>query len=655
MSVSVVVNGPGKESDEYQAALCLKEIILNSLPASAKGEILLYANATLFGQTVKDIDILMAGYLQNYAVNAEFHINGEGYKKEPVEIRSFCTTIEVKRHDISGIFLQGTDFYVVYGKGSHCVTEQSNRQKISAMEFFKRNTMTPLFITNIIWFTQITPSELHTLLSHNGHKIASNTLGRSFDFKDLMCILISEQTPYKYRNSYILRAADDPASIKEIRTVLSLFSTKKEQMGELTRQKIEQIASRSFIGNEQLISTDKFSICRGRAGTGKTVGLIHAAIHLVNEEQARVLLLTYNKALVSDLRRLLAFMELPDMFQENCLHINTMHSYFYHLANTVLYSGKTEGNSFLDNYECILQELLSFMEDTVGIDLVKELCASDSALNWDYALIDEAQDWSIAERDIILKLFGREKIIIADGGQQFVRGIDACDWSVMHSRNSIKLKYCLRQKENLVSFINTYVQKIGVLGSKVLTKNNLLGGKIVITSDHDLYETIRKELIMLQQAGNANYDMLCLVPHALVKKQYEDSEFLLKSQFEQQGILVWDGTSSSNRDSYPVNLQEVRVLQYDSARGLEGWTVVCLDFDLFISEKETEYVDGDVNALLLESKEERKKKYLCNWAMIPFTRAIDTLVITVSNPESEVSQLIKAIADELPDFVYWQC
>ena len=63
MSVSVTVCGPGQESDEYQAALRLKEIIINSLPASAMGEILLYANATLFGQTVKDIDILMAGIL----------------------------------------------------------------------------------------------------------------------------------------------------------------------------------------------------------------------------------------------------------------------------------------------------------------------------------------------------------------------------------------------------------------------------------------------------------------------------------------------------------------------------------------------------------------------------------------------------------------
>lgn len=655
MAVSVTVCGPGRESDEYQAALRLKEIIMNSLPASALGEILLYANATLFGQAVKDIDILMAGYLQNYTVDAEFYANNEGYKKESVEIRSFCTTIEVKRHDVSGISLQGTDLYVDYSNGWHCVTEQSNKQKISAMEYFRRNIMTPLFVTNIIWFTQVTPGELRNLLSHDGNVLASNALGSSFDFKDLVRIIILEQTPYKYRGSFILSSTDDPNSIKQIRHVLSLFSTKKEQMGELTRKKIEQITSSSFISSELISSIDQVSICRGRAGTGKTVGLLHAAIHLVNEKQARVLFLTYNKALVSDIRRLLAFMELPDMFQPKCLHVNTMHSYFFHLANAVLFSKKANGSSFLENYDKILKELRDFMQDDEGITLVKEQCASDRELDWDYVLIDEAQDWSEVERDIILKMFDNDKVLIADGGQQFVRGIEACDWSVIRNRNNIRLKHCLRQKENLVSFINAYVQKLDVLGSKVLTKNNLPGGKVVIASDSDLYKVHKLENEKLQKAGNTNYDMLYLVPHSLVTKDYGESEFALKGQFERKGILVWDGTSAKNRDSYPVDLQEIRVLQYDSARGLEGWTVVCMDFDQFIAEKKAEYVDGEVNALLLESKEEREKKYICNWALIPLTRAIDTLIITIKDVESDTAKLLKSIADEFPDFVQWQC
>ena len=104
-------------------------------------------------------------------------------------------------------------------------------------------------------------------------------------------------------------------------------------MGEMTRHRIEQLTNRAFQSNALIDTQGKVSIYRGRAGTGKTVGLIQTAIHLVDEEQARVLMLTYNKALVSDIRRLFALAELPDMFETNCVHISTMHSYFFKLAN----------------------------------------------------------------------------------------------------------------------------------------------------------------------------------------------------------------------------------------------------------------------------------------------------------------------------------
>ena len=341
------------------------------------------------------------------------------------------------------------------------------------------------------------------------------------------------------------------------------------------------------------------------------------------------------------------------MFEENCLHINTMHSYFFQLTNTVLYNGRMRGNKFLEKYDSILKELLSFMNDNDTVEMVKEICASDSILDWDYVLIDEAQDWSNLERDIILKLFDKGKIIVADGGQQFVRRINVCDWSVIRDRNNIKLKYCLRQKENLVAFVNAYSQKLDILGSKILTKNNAPGGKVIITTDDKIFSVHHQEMQRLSDAGNIAYDMLYLVPHELVKRNYGDSSFALKTKFEQNGIFIWDGTSSDNRENYSIDAEEMRLLQYDSARGLEGWTVVCMDFDVFLKEKSAEYQDGSVDALMLESQEERKQKYLYNWAMIPLTRAIDTIIITIKDQTSETARLLKRISEEHPDFVSW--
>lgn len=70
--------------------------------------------------------------------------------------------------------------------------------------------------------------------------------------------------------------------------------------------------------------------------------------------------------------------------------------------------------------------------------------------------------------------------------------------------------------------------------------------------------------------------MLYLVPHS-VEKSYGVSRFSMIKDFEQEGIFLWDGTNSDNRDGYCVNTDEVK---YDSARGweagvLHAWILMC--------------------------------------------------------------------------------
>lgn len=655
MAIKVSVFGAEKESDEYNAAVKLRNIIQSTTPESAMGEIVLFASATLYGQAVKDVDLMMLGSIQNYSLNSVFTDKDGNHIQDRVFVQSFCTVIEVKRHDISGIVLNGTDFYVKYGANLHCVTQQSNKQKISAMNFFISALSFSPFITNVIWFTQATPSEINSLLTNNGRRLPSNALGSDFEFKDLLHLLILQKPPFKTRAGYVFDSNYESCGVNDFQKVLQLFSESKEQMGELTRKRIEMISNKAFQDRSLIDSQGKVSIYRGRAGTGKTVGLIQTAISLVDEKSARVLMLTYNKALVSDIRRLFALAELPDMFEENCVAVNTMQSYFYRLANRILYEGKMSGDKFLSHYDKVLEELNSFLSDPESVCLVKEEILEDSYLDWDYLLIDEAQDWNEAERDVVLKLFDKGNIIVADGGNQFVRRGKVCDWTVIHERNNIKLKYCLRQKENIISFLNLLTKTMGVTTGKILGTDKMPGGKVRIISSDRLFETHNEEMKRLKEKENIAYDMLYLVPHSLVRKDGMDSCFAKKTEFEKNGVFLWDGTNSNNRESYSVRSDEVRVLQYDSARGLEGWTIVCMDFDEFIKEKDSEYVEGEIDSLLLESPEEHKKKYIYNWVMIPLTRAIDTLVITLSDCESEIGRTLKAIADENPDFITWMC
>ncbi len=656
MSVKISVFGADEKSDEYNSACKLKKILRESLPNAAEGEIVLYSSATLYGQAVKDIDILMLGSLTGCSISAAFNKNrdsGTDKITANVDITTFATVIEIKRHDISGISVRGTDIYVKYSGGLHSVTLQSNQQKLSAKSFFETVLKSSPYITNIIWFTQAAPGEIRGLLKSDDGKIPSNVLGSEFTFTDLARLLVMQKPPYKDGNKYIFDSNYKECTLGDFQKALKLFSDRKEQMGELTRKKLERISNKSLKSSELTDSQGKILIYRGRAGTGKTIGLIQRAIRLVDEKHMRVLILTYNKALVLDIRRLFALAELPDMFEERCVEVSTMSAYFMHLADAVLYEGKLSFDEYIKNTESILKDMNDLMSDESGVSMVREMISGNQALVWDYLMIDEAQDWSPLERDLVLKLFNKGRIIIANGGEQFVRRLDACDWTVVQEKNDIDLKYCLRQKENLIAFLNAYTEKSDISGKPIEGKGELLGGKVIITTDDRIIDIHRQEMETLKKSGNIAYDMLYLVPHALVTGEKDNKHFARKDEFESAGIKGWDGTRRENRDVYSVDNDEVRFLQYDSSRGLEGWTVVCMDFDVFLEEKANEYKKDNKESLLLESLEDKKRKFLYNWAMIPLTRAIDTLIITLKDPESEVGKMLRDITKRCEDYASW--
>ncbi len=652
MSVLINVIGSKPKSDEYQCAVKLKRILEDGLPKNAMGEIVLHANATLVGQTVKDIDLLAMGTLQNCSMNLSITDKNSEISNENIIIDSFCTCIEIKSHSINGIFREGTEVYVKYGAEQHSVTTQSNEQKISAKNFFSRilGGFSP-YVSNLIWLNGITKDELDSLLKIEGKIMPSNILSCEFEVKHFMQLLMWQKSPSFYRGNYHFDSCFAGKTVKDFQNALSALGKAKSCMGELTRKRIEQITQKAISSNLTKLGEDKLVIYRGKAGTGKTVGLIQTAIDLVDEFDARVVILTYNKALVSDIRRLFTLAELPDMFQDSCVHICTMHSFFYRIINSTLYDGNLSGEKFINNYQALMVELLELFSDSDGKQLIDEILSKDTHLNWEYCLVDEAQDWSQVEMDVLLQLFSIDKIIVADGGQQFVRNEEVCDWSTVSSRKNVKLKYCLRQKNNIVNFINHYLNSIGESNQKILTNDKLAGGRIVITqSDNSLIPMIKDELLYLKKYGNIPYDMIVFVPSSYVEKS--PRRFSQKSLFEKNDITIWDGTNEEERENYSLLGDDVRVLQYESGRGLEAWVVICVDFDEYIQEKISQFDNSkSTNKLLLESEDDLKLKHLVNWSLIPLTRAIDTVVITIKNPTSKTATILKRIAEENPDYI----
>ena len=655
MSVMVKVIGADKCSDEYIAALEVKKVIESQMPKNVSGEIILFASATLFGQTVKDIDLLMVGNLNGYKIKCDYSDSKNEIGFGEVSIESFCTAIEIKSHNITGIKLNGTDFYVKYNEGWHCVTEQSNKQKMSVSNFLKRTTGTSPFVTNLIMFVNATSAEISSLLRKNGKEMPSNALGGDFDLNRLFKLIVWQKN-IKYINGSLRFNSFEynpsfSAEIDGIKRAMEIFSEHKSNMGGLTRRKLEQISSELVSGKISLEISDDIDIVRGRAGTGKTIGLISTAVKIVDEEYKRAIILTYNNCLVSDIRRLFALADLPDMFEENCVQVSTIHSFFYKIVNKCYCDSKLKINVFLENYEYFLKEFIEFLK--IDIDEVRKMCRNYMDLCWDYILVDEAQDWTMLEKDILITLFNNSKIIVADGGTQFVRMIKPCDWSTVQASNNVKLKYCLRQKKNVVHFINHFIDSIYPQYGKMIPSEKMYGGKIIIVyNDNNLIDIYKNEMNALVEESNIPYDMLCVVPHTLVHKVNGGNEFLFRERFLSNGFKVWDGTNEDNRYTYSIDADESRVVQYDSVRGLEGWTVFCFELDTFIEEKLKIYNPEEKNnCLLLESPADRKNKYILNWALLPMTRAIDTLVITIKNQNSLVGNVLESLANKFPDYI----
>ena len=653
MSVVCKMVGSNNHSDEYLAALKLQSIFEAGLSEKVIGEITIIPNVTLFGQAVKDIDILVVGRFQNLKMSLNTKDETDAFSINIVDIIDFCTVIELKKHYISSIKRVGSDFFVPYKEGDHNVTQQSNLQKIACLNYIRSmsNNASSPFVTNLIWFSEVTDEEIKPIISINGKVVRTNVMTGDVTVRDFFQLIAWQLSMKKISNGNQIMRAYVPDGMGNF---MSFFDVAKAEMGELTRRRVELITAKT-IESSMTYSDDGILIVRGKAGTGKTVGLIQTAIKIVDEKDERVLILTYNRALVSDVRRLFAFAELPDMFNESCVHIETMQKFFYRIIKNGLYEGDLDGDDFIENYSRYIGELVDFLQSDDGAKrLLMEILNKDSFFRWDYCLVDEGQDWSPEEQSALLLLFEKNKIIVADGGLQFVRKNEVCDWSLIEERKTIKLKQCLRQKNNLVSFINHFLEKNNMTSQRLITNNKLPGGRVIISKyDEKFFDVISHEIKTVKHAGNTPYDMLLFVPSQYVNK--DNRCFVDYKKFITHNIPVWDGTIPSNRIDYSISSEEIRVLQYQSGRGLEAWTVVCLELDTFVENVIHSYDEhGVTDVLALESEHDKQMKYLVNWIMIPLTRAIDTLIITLKNNDSTIGRMLKQLSDEYPEYIHMQ-
>ena len=96
----------------------------------------------------------------------------------------------------------------------------------------------------------------------------------------------------------------------------------------IDRKRMDRIARKGALNKEWLGELGERQIVfRGRGGAGKTVILLQLAYHAFDERKARSLLLTYNRALIADIRRTMALFGMPNSVARGGIRIDSVMSF----------------------------------------------------------------------------------------------------------------------------------------------------------------------------------------------------------------------------------------------------------------------------------------------------------------------------------------
>lgn len=396
-------------------------------------------------------------------------------------------------------------------------------------------------------------------------------------------------------------------------------------------------------------------VLRGRGGAGKTVLMLQMAYRLWEERQARSLFLTYNRALVADIRRTMALMGVPATLDRGGIAVESVMAFVLRAVRRFgLLDEEVDPLRSYDHYVATLAQWLQ--GGAIGpedVRALKERYPEEFA--FDQVFVDEGQDWSPDEVLVLHRLYGPEAIVVAHGVDQLVRPYGEADWTRGVPRDRVRVRHLrrsLRMKANLARFANRVAAGLGLADWEVEPNPEAGGGRVVVVfGDYFAAPELHRRLVEEALAeGNRPVDLLCCVPPQLAGRDpaHPGAAQVLRGW----GFQVWDGTSTDVRRDFPTDVEQLRLVQYDSCRGLEGWTTFAVGLDAFWRYKYRQALEhGEGAGELLLAPEEQARLAAARWVMIPLTRAIDTLVVNVARDDAVLRPILETFADE--DWVEW--
>lgn len=500
MPIEIVGADRGSERD---AAEALRTLLT---PTVGSNQLLIVVGAQCLGEEVQDIDLLLLG---SFGRGLPFEGKHGESRNQEIRLVNLCLIIEMKDHAASQVRFDSQRVMVYYGKDNYWsdATKQVIRQRVSLKNFLKRHDQPQLWIEGAIW-----------LRNYDGNipSAAANVLGANPSTLDFLRLVERIKTPQRGDAGFYISFSKNE-SVKAIQRASAFFrpviaSTR------LDRRRIEHICKK-LIADQKYIDRlgQQLLVFRGRGGSGKTIHLLRLAKDLYDNGR-RVLLLTFNKALVADIRRLLVQLEINNQGFDRGIHISTAHKYFIQMFSAWdMWQAPGEGEGFPEEqYKRRKLELLQLLANETPETLSKESVVQNSPeiFAWDYVLVDEGQDWPEDERDILYRCFGPHRCIVADGVDQLVRGASPCDWTapaLARNRQTVPLRRAMRMKSNLCRFIRSFAEEAGGEWDQEVN-DEIAGGAITIV--HGPYtRTLHDHIFQMhREQGNEPIDALFCVP-----------------------------------------------------------------------------------------------------------------------------------------------
>jgi len=606
-------------------------------------------------------------------------------------VQSFVACVEIKNHSSDAVLLHGTHLEVCTDGKWLNATSQADAQVWALKNFQKtpylgKTRRDKTFVQSVIWLRRVPPDALGEV----------RRIGRSsILYEDLswqqMIDCFEINTAQKKVQTLV---SSDSASLHHSYDSLVRTLTAKVEPTRLDLKRVNELTKKKFdadktdyvraLGKELLVF-------KGRAGTGKTFALIQMAIYLARQGKS-TRIVTYNHGLISDMSRAMSIIRDRNSDIAPIPNIDTRWMLMRQLFELTFGADavKCAGELYdLENREALFLRALrnpnSFLLENVPCCTINAAgkdcrCGPTPHQTWanvcmyrdkfpppyDFLLVDEGQDWTTEHRDLMYDIFGSNRVIVADGVDQFVNE-NRCDWKANVStkdRSIITLKTSQRTKAATCDTIADIAQALGVPDWDVVPDKSVAGGRITVLVEPQPRRALERALDILatdlakQPTLRPVDTLICLPqPAATPKSNYCNLFEAVQDQKQADYWRGYDWETRQNRE-YPDRQSQLRAVLYQSCRGMEGWTTLCMGLDVFYSHTianpdiDTDGLRAQLKAdqgfLFNESAFEEdltaaRRAHAVNWLMIAITRSMDHLVIHLANADSALGQVLQRI------------